>query len=196
MQMEGLGLRIIPVKTPSIRTLSIYGSGRVDTDAVYENVMDKWKWGNFDKKETFVDNSYAAEIQAMKIVMMRTSQDLLEEGKEEEAGNLAAQYFEAFPHFNFPYDESVVPFMEVLHQVGRTDEAKKHLKILAEETRQKLNFYDSLSEDDFSSFKADYGYAIRAVSDILGITKRIGDKELLEQFERELGEYDISKLSD
>ena len=196
MQMEGLGLRIIPVRTPSIRSLSIYGSGRVDTERVYENVMDKWRWGNFDKKETFVDNSYAAEIQAMKIVMMRTSQDLLDQGKRDKAGNLAAKYFEAFPHFNFSYDESVVPFMEVLHQVGRTDEAKEHLKILAEETRQKLNFYESLNEDEFNSFKSDYGYALRAVSDVLALAKRMGDKALLDKVEADLGNYDIGKLSD
>jgi len=196
MQMEGLGLRIIPVRTPSIRSLSIYGSGRVSNEKVYDNVMNKWAWGNFDKKETFVDASYAAEIQAMKIVMMRTSQELLEDGKEEKAGNLAAEYFEGFPHFNFPYDESVVPFMEVLYEVGRVEEAKKHLEILAEETRQKLEFYDSLNQEDFNSFKSEYGYALRAVSDILGLAKKIGDQEMISRFEQELGNYDISKMRD
>jgi hypothetical protein len=196
MQMEGLGLRIIPVKSSSIRNLSIYGSGRVATEKVYDNVMNKWRWGNFDKKETFVDGSYAAEIQAMKITMMRTSQELLEQGKNEKAGNLAAKYFEAFPHFNFPYDESVVPFIEVLNEVGRTEEAKEHLKILADETMQKLRFYDSLNEEDFASFKSDYGYAIRAVSDIFSVTRRMNDPDLLQQFEKELGDYDISKMRD
>lgn len=196
MQMEGLGLRIIPVKTPSIKSLSIYGSGRVATDIVYENIMDKWEWGNFDTRETFIDGSYAAEIQAMKIVMMRTSQDLLDEGKREKAGNLAAKYFEAFPHFNFPYDESVVPFMEVLHEVGRTDEARKHLIILAEETRQRLRFYDSLDDNDFESFKGDYGFCIRAVSDILSLARRMNDQALADKLQAELGEYDLSKLQD
>ncbi len=196
MQMEGLGLRIIPVHSPSIRSLSIYGSGRVDTDAVYENVMNKWDWGNFDKEEKFVDQSYAAEIQAMKIVMMRTSQDLLAEGKKEKAGNLAAKFFEGFPHFNFPYDESIVPFLEVLNQVGRVEEAKKHLLILAEETKQKFEFYDSLNEEDFESFKSDYGYCIRAVSDILSLAKRMQDSELVAKLESDLGNYDISKVRD
>ncbi len=196
MQMEGLGLRIIPVRNQSIKALSIYGSGRVATETVYRNIMERWAWGNFDKKESFVDASYAAEIQAMKIVMMRTSQDLLEEGKKEKAGNLAAKYFESFPHFNFPYDESVVPFMEVLQEVGRTDEAKKHLAILAEETRQKLEFYDSLDEADFNSFKTDYGYSLRAVSDIISLARRLGDKELIDKYNRELGDYDISKMRD
>ena len=196
MQMEGLGLRIIPVRSPSIPSLSIYGSGRVASEKVYDNVMNKWAWGNFDKKETFIDESYAAEIQAMKIVMMRTSQKLLDEGKLEQAGNMAAEYFKAFPHFNFAYDESVVPFLEVLHEVGRSDEAREHLLILAEETRQKLQFYDSLDDDAFNSFKSDYGYAIRAVSDIMSLAKRMGDQQLINKFQQELGEYDLSNIQD
>ncbi|NNE14881.1 MAG: DUF2723 domain-containing protein [Saprospiraceae bacterium] len=194
MQMEGLGLRIVPVKTPSIRSLSIYGSGRVQEDKVYENIMTKWRWGNFDKHETFVDNSYAAEIQAMKIIMMRTSQEFLGNNNKQKAGDLAAKYFEAFPHFNFPYDESVVPFINVLIKSDRREEAKKHLKILAEETRQKLKFYDSLAEDDFESFKSDYSYAIRAVSEVLDNARLLNDPELLAKLEKDLSEYDITKM--
>ncbi|MBT8230370.1 MAG: DUF2723 domain-containing protein [Bacteroidia bacterium] len=196
MQMEGLGLRVIPVKSQSIRGLSIYGSGRLDTGKTYNNVMTKWKWGNFDKEDKFIDNSYAAEIQAMKIVMMRTAEELLDKGDTERAGNMAKQYFDAFPHFNFPYDESIVPFIEVLLAAGRRDEAKKHILILGEETRQKLVFYDSLSEDDFVSFRQDYGYAVRAVSEVLRLSKRMNDNELIQKFEAELSAYDISKIRD
>jgi len=194
MQMEGLGLRIIPVRTPSLRSLSIYGSGRVDSEKVYDNIIDKWRWGNFDKKDVFVDGSYAAEIQAMKIVMMRTSQEFITEGKMDKAGEMAAKYFEAFPHFNFPYDESVVPFIDVLTKAGRVDEAKKHLAILAEETSQKLNFYDSLSEEEFTSFKTDFQYAVRAVSEILTNAKAMNDTDLLNKYQAEFSEYDITKL--
>ena len=194
MQMEGLGLRIIPVRTKSVRGLSIYGSGRVATEKVYNNVMNKWAWGNFDNHETFIDGSYAAEIQAMKIVMMRTSERLLELGQDEKAAALSQQYFDAFPHFNFPYDESIVPFIETLLTTGKTEEAKKHLMILGEETRQKLMFYDSLNEDDFASFRQDYGFAVRAVTEVLSLSKRMNDNELIKKFEEELGGYDISKI--
>lgn len=194
MQMEGLGLRVVPIKSNSVRGLSIYGSGRVATDIVYENVMDKWRWGNFDNHETYIDNSYAAEIQAMKIVMMRTAEALLDNGENQKAADMAMQYFDAFPHYNFPYDESIMPFINVLVATGNTEEAKKELLVLAEETRQKLQFYDSLDEEDFESFRQDYGYAIRAVSEILITAKKIGDPELTKKMENELGGYDITKL--
>ena len=194
MQMEGLGLRVIPVKTPSIRNLSIYGSGRVASEKAYNNIINKWRWGNFDNEDLYVDNSYAAEIQAMKIVMMRTAEELMDEGKTEKAAEMSKRYFKSFPHMNFAYDESVVPFIKILIETGEKAEAKKHLGILAEETSQKLRFFDSVDEDDFESFRQDYGYAIRAVSEILETSKQLNDPELSNKIQQDLGSYDLSKL--
>ncbi|MBV6653104.1 MAG: hypothetical protein KI786_05080, partial [Mameliella sp.] len=64
MQLEGLALRIVPVKTPSETQYGIIGSGRVDGEKVYENVMNDFKWGNFDQEKLFVDRSYAPSVQS------------------------------------------------------------------------------------------------------------------------------------
>lgn len=194
MQMEGLGLKIIPVRTSSIRELAIYGSGRVNTDKTYDNIMNKWKWGNFDTHETFIDESYAAEIQAMRIIMMRTSQDLLIKGQSEKAANMAEQYFSAFPHMNFPYDDGVMPFIAVLSEAGRKETARKHMDILAEETIQRLRFYDSLADDEFESFRQDYGYALRSVSEMLREVDKLGDTEFSARIKDKIGGYDITKM--
>ncbi len=194
MQMEGLGLRVIPVKTKSIRELSIYGSGRVATDKAYDNIVNKWQWGGFDTKQTFIDESYAAEIQAMKIIMMRTSESLLREGQKEKAAEVALKYFEGFPHFNFPYDDSVMPFIETLHESGNKEEAQKHMAILAEELYQRLVFYDSLDDDDIESFRSDNAYALRGVSEIMQKINILGDSPQAEEIKSKLASYDISKL--
>ena len=194
MQMEGLGLRVVPIRSNSIQSLSIYGSGRVETDAAYDNIMNKWKWGNLDQKDAFVDESYAAELQAMKIVMMRTSQALLEEGKIQKSVEMAQRFFQAFPHYNFPYDESIVPFIEIIADHGSKDEAKKHLDILAEETKQKMIFFTSLDDDDFQSFGSDYVYASRGISEIISTSTKIGDTAYTSQLESELGPFKEDRL--
>jgi len=196
MQLEGLGLRVMPIKSNSLKELVIYGSGRVDTDATYNNIMDKWAWGNFDKVDTHISSSYGAELQAMKIVMMRTANALLNEGKKEKALNLAKKFFEAFPHFNFPYDDSIVPFTDVMIAAGDLEEAKIHLRILADETYQNINFYESLDEEDFDAgFTQDYGFAIRAVNDILRAAKSMRDPAFEQEMTDLLGQYDMSRIS-
>jgi hypothetical protein len=192
--MEGLALRLIPVKTPSDKSLSIYGSGKVAKDIVYDNVMTKWKWGNFDKVETHINTSYGAEIQAMKVVMMRTAQEFMNKGNKQKALDLSKQYFKSFPNFNFTYDDSVTPFINIMVAAGETEEAKKHLRILANETSQKMTFYNSLADDNFGSFKQDFGYTMRAVSEILEVAGRVNDPEFEKEIMDLVGDFDIRKL--
>ena len=190
MQMEGLGLRVIPVRSSSVPGLSIYGSGRVATDKAYDNIMNKWKWGNLDKKEAFVDDSYAAELQAMKIVMMRTAQDLADKNQTQKAVDVAVEYLNAFPHFNFAYDESVVPFIEIIAKYGDKELAKKHLEILAEETRQKLNFFTSLDpEDEMPSFMQEFQYTLRGASEVQATAQVIGDQSLIDKYQSDFNTY-------
>ena len=195
MKMEGLGLRLTNVRNNSDKTLSIYGSGVVETDKAYENIMTKWKWGNFDKEESFITSSYAAEVQAMKIVMMRTAEQLLKNGQKEKALNVARKYFEGFPHFNFPYDDSVVPFINIMIENEKYEEAKKHIRILATEASQNMAFIASLDDEDFNSFKSEFGYNARAVTEVMTVSSRLNDPAFRKEMDDLVGDYDLKKMS-
>jgi hypothetical protein len=186
MEMEGLGLRVSATKVRSRSQLpSIYGYGDIDVNKTYENVMTKWKWGNFDKKRLFIDKSYMAEIQAMKLVMLRAAIEFDRIGNKEKAAEMASKYFESFPHMNFPYDSGIMPFINVLVSSKAYDEVKKHIRILAEETRQYIVFYESQTDRDvFDNFKQDYEYRLSSISDIMEISKKVEDPA----FEKEISD--------
>ena len=178
-QLEGLGMRIIPVKSQSDPQYSIMGSGRVAVDKVYENVMNKFRWGNFDRVETHVSTSYMPSIQSHRIVMLRTARTLLERGDRERAIALAKKYFEVFPHFNFPYDYNAMYFINVLTDAGAKEEAAKHLEILANETADYLTFYESLSDQVIeSSYQQEYGLTLRTMTQAQAAARKIGDADL------------------
>lgn len=193
MQLEGLGLRLIPVKSKSNKELYIYGYGRVDSDQVYDNVMNKWKWGNFDKEDLYINPSYGAEIQAMKMVMLRACVDLSERGKHEKAAALANKFFDSFPNFNFEYDSTIFPFIDVLIRAKDYENAKKHIRILAEGTKDKMYFYESLDENDFTSFRDDFQYSLRSANDILRSLEKLKDEDFINEMNDLIGEYDIRK---
>ena len=101
MELEGLALRVSPTNTRVKSQLpSIYGFGDIDLDKTYNVVMNKWKWGNFDKQHLFVDRSYMAELQAMKLVMLRAAIEFDRSGDKKRAVEMVDKYFEAFPHMN------------------------------------------------------------------------------------------------
>ncbi|HPN71924.1 MAG TPA: DUF2723 domain-containing protein, partial [Saprospiraceae bacterium] len=188
-QLEGLALRLIPIRSQSDPQLGIYGSGRMANDLAYDNIMTKWKWGNFDKEHLFVDRSYMAEIQAMKFTMLRSAFNFINVGDSTKAVAIVNKYFEAFPNMNFRYDAGITSYINVLVTAGAFEDAKKHLKILAEETRQHMEFYLSLDEDDLQSFQSDMSYSSRAVNDIISMSQRLSDPAFEKEMKDAVGKF-------
>ncbi len=192
-QMEGLGLRVLPVYTPSQKEFYIYGSGRVDIDKVHDRVVNKWKWGNFDKQRLYVDNSYGASVQAMKMIIWRSSEEMIAEGRNQEAVDITDAYFKGFPEMNFPYDARTMPHINIYVRAGAFDKAKEHLRILAKESAEYMAFFDSLDEDDLKAgFSLDYRLYSNAVSEILKISKTVKDDAFAQEMESLLGPYNTA----
>lgn len=199
MQLEGLALRLVPVKSEGEAMYSVIGSGRVATDKVYSNIMKEgedddryFRWGNFDQEELFVDRSYMASVQSHRLVMLRTATNLLREGKMDKAVALVDQYFEAFPQENFSYDINSVYFIDIYAKAGATEKAKTHLEILANEMQEHLFFYESLSMEDLTgagSFEQERSMTLSAVSGVLSIAQQLGDEALLQKYSEMFGAY-------
>ncbi len=194
-QLEGLGLKLVPVRTPSDKSFGIYGSGRVNLERTYDSVMNRWKWGNFDKEDTFVTGSYAAGAQSLKMTIIRTAMEFLKEGKNTEADNLAKKYFEAFPNYNFSYDAQIIPAINILIQVKDYKEAKKQLRILANEVKQHMDFYATLDKEELESFKQEASMMFRAMSDVINNSKLVDDPEFAAKINNLMGDYANMKLN-
>jgi hypothetical protein len=190
MQLEGLGLRITPVRGASDPTYGLIGSGRVATEIFYKNVMEKFRWGNFDKEETFIDNSYMPSLQSMQLGMRRAAGELLREGKKDKAIALTDKYFEAFPGKNFPYDYRSYYMLDVFVEAGVYKKAKPIMEVLAKNTLDLMRFYTSISPEILtSSFQFDYDMAQRTMNKLIEDAKRADDKDFQSKLEAMFGPY-------
>lgn len=116
-------------------------------------------------------------------------------GRRKRAVNLTDKYFEAFPHFNFRYDSTIIPFLNVYQQAGENEKLKHHLRILATETADYLEFYYSLDKEDLeSSFRTDYLYSTRALNDVLRISSQMNDPEFEQEMKDLLSMYQTENL--
>ncbi len=196
MQLEGLALRVIPTKSQSDRSLSIYGSGRVALDKAYNNIMTHWAWGNFDKIDTHIDNSYMAEVQAMKYTMLRTALGFLYAKDNAKASDIVNKYFEGFPNMNFRYDAGISPFLNILVQAQDFESVKKNVSILTEEVVQQGEFLLSLDPSDLFSFDQDLDMAIQGLNEVLSTSSRINDEAYAAEIKTKVGslQQDLTQL--
>ena len=196
MQLEGLSLRIMPFKNNSDKSLMIYGSGRVASDIVYDNVMNKFKWGGFEERELFVDNSYGAAVQSHRMMMMRAAEDLLTSGQRQKAVDLCDKFFYAFPQMNFSYSPFVMPFISIYANAGETEKAKTHLRILANQISQEMNFFDSIDTETLElSYSRDYAYNAQTIPQILDIARRLQDPNFETEIKNLVERYSMNRMS-
>ena len=187
-QLEGLGLRLVPVKSAGERNIyGMPGNGRVNTDAVYDNIMNKFRWGNFDKKRLFVDHSYGPSIQTTKVSMIRAIRTLLAENRNQRAVDLMDKYFEAFPHMNFPFDQTTMVFFSMYAQAEAFDKAKEHIKTLAREQVDYMEFYNSLDPADLRTFQRDKDATDGLMQQLLALAIQQEDTELEEELKAIMG---------
>ncbi|MEL7119622.1 MAG: DUF2723 domain-containing protein [Bacteroidota bacterium] len=192
MQLEGLSLKLVPVRSTSDPVYSIVGYGRVDEDKVYENVMNDFKWGNFDKYDLFVDDSYAPSIQSHQLAIRRAAVAFINKGENDKAVGLLDKYFASFPHMNFPYDYRAMYMIQVYVQAGAYDKAKPHMEILARETEDHLNFFTSLDPDLIeTSFRQDFSLYMSVKDDLMRTVEAQGDQDFLAELKSIFAAYDL-----
>ena len=192
MSLEGLALRIVPFKSKGVADGGVAYSGSVNANKIYDNVMNKWKWGNFDKEDLFVDDSYSASLLAMRSVMKRAAANLYQTGNKQKSIELTKKYFEAFPDYNFHYTYDVSPFIDILVRQDADDEAKKHIRILANEARENLIFFESIDpeivEKSFT-FRQDMQRYLAAANDVVRFAREIGDQTFTTEIENTVGQF-------
>jgi hypothetical protein len=76
-QLEGLAYRLVPVKA---RDRSA-GEGRINTDIMYDNMMNKFVWGNMDQ-DVYLDGTILRQCRNFRMTMFRLAMTLSDEGKE------------------------------------------------------------------------------------------------------------------
>lgn len=178
MQLEGLALRFIPVKTSSDKSMGIYGSGRVAADKVLERMRDKFMWGGFDEYDLFVDESYKAAVQAHRMAMTRALQSFINKGEYEKAEEICDIYFEAFPNMNFPFiSHQINSFINGYLQAGAKDKAREVLDVLIDQVEDYMIFYNSISSEvRSSSYSRDYQFARRTMQESLSLAQEVSSE--------------------
>src|SRR5690606_16181317 len=118
MQLEGYAYRLLPVKVSGAT------DGYVNTDIMYDNLMENMYWREMDNENTYYDNSYlGSPVYTARIAFLRLVGQLLNEGKHDLAKNALEFNLKTMPDKSIPYDQISANFIEPLFTVGNDEMA-------------------------------------------------------------------------
>lgn len=136
-QLEGMAYRLVPFKAQSHDRQP----GEVNADIMYENVMNKFVWGNMNDPEVYLDETNLRMTFNFRNSFVRLASKLMMEGKKDKAIAVLDKTEELMPDNIVPYNYFNLLIADLLVDLQQFDKAEKMLTRLEERTTEELNYF-------------------------------------------------------
>ncbi len=180
--LTGVVYKFVPVLAEDY----VPGMGGIDTEATYDLLMNKSKWGNLNKPGVYVDReSYRNSIMP-KQNYMRLAQALQRKGKNAEAVAVADRCQLEFPNNKITYDYYSLPLVEVYYKAGAFDKGNDLMRTLGNIYVENLNYYNALSPEFASVYHDESMQAYAVMSRIWEWAETYGQRQILDEFKSKM----------
>ena len=149
---EGLANRITPFTTTPQS-----GNKSFDTEKVYNNLMNRYKYGNLKQRGLYLDETVLRLVYTHRRLFAELANQLIQEGKKEEARKALAKCEAEIPNYNVPYSYLSYSFLtgatemaQAYALLGNKTKAREILNAVWRETAQYVNWCLLLTGDKFN----------------------------------------------
>ena len=147
-QLEGLAYRFVPIRTEQPKNITPAYFGRVDTDLMYNNIMDKFRWGGMDSEnEIYMDENNLRMTTNMRLQFSNLAEALISEEDSERAVNVLDKSLEVMPEHNVPFTRVLHPTAEAYYEAGETEKGNELTTRLFDIMENELDYYFSLDPE-------------------------------------------------
>jgi hypothetical protein len=183
---EGLAYRVVPVKT---ETREKGEFGMIDAEEMYNNLMNRFKWGNAEDPEVYLDENNRRMFSNFRRVFASLSGEMLAKGDTARALEVAHRALEIVPADKLPNDFFSIGIAEVFYLAGRKEEADKLVDEILNYSKGYLDY--ALSLRAVERFGLDYstGINMQSILDLYNMSVRLKLADLSAKLEPELNNY-------
>lgn len=145
-RLEGFTYRLVPYAVNPERG----ETGEVDANIMYNNVTNKFRWGNMGSDDVNIEENNRRQISIIGIREMfaRLASSLIEKGDKDKAQEVINKCLEITPPEQVYYDQSMLPLIEAMYESGMVDKAIEISQAMGDEYEQILQHYLTLKNDD------------------------------------------------
>jgi tetratricopeptide (TPR) repeat protein len=187
-QLEGLAYRLVPIKSENRSWLDY---GRIETDILYNNIMNKFVWGGANDEKVNIDYNHRRTITVVRARLnySRLARELVSEGRTEKAVEVLDRCLEVLPLNNVPYDPYFPDIIESYFKAGNIDKAVTLTDDFCNHYYEQLDYYLKQSPYILSSAMYEIQMAIQFTSRIADACDNAGQKELADAINRKVTAY-------
>jgi hypothetical protein len=152
-QLEGLAYRLTPIFHADYDRDNM--TGGVVSELMYDNVMNKFLWGNIDTKDIYLDENNRRMVTNLRMQMNNLAEQFIIENKMDKAVAVLNKSINSLPEKNAPYDQPQIMWQtaELLFKAGDLQTATKLAERVFELNNQMLDYYESLTPAEKKSIE-------------------------------------------
>ncbi|MCE5345259.1 MAG: DUF2723 domain-containing protein [Bacteroidales bacterium] len=183
---EGLAYRVVPIKTDQLEKGEI---GMVDPIVMYDNLMNKFSWGNAGNPSVYLDENNRRMFSNFKRLFASLGKELLIKGDTVKAVEVAHRGLEIVPAEKVPDDFFSIALAEILLRAGNKEEGEKLIKNIIDYSKEYLDYAISIRPE--KRFGMDYptGINMQGLLDIYNMSIKLKLDSITKIVEPDINNY-------
>lgn len=181
LQADGFVFRLVPFETPG----DFLNTGRIDTEYLYDVLMNKFKFGNIKDPKVYVDYfvEYTYNATQMRNIYGRLAKQLLAEGDTVRAVKVIDKVIEEVPFSKIKHNYNSTTLIETLYDAGETEKADALLDDFKKQIMQHINYYAQFKGVQASQIGQPLNESLIYLQNIYVIASNNGRTEIVEELE-------------
>lgn len=179
-QLDGMTYKIVPIKT----TNETGAIGRVNTATMYDNVINKFKWGGMKDNSLYMDPETIRLTTGLRLNMARLASALVVENKKDSAVKVLDYCIQEMPDETIPYNFLMIAVAEAYYKAGATEKGNDVLTRLSDIYEHELKYYFSLQPRFVRLVQDDIEQATTVMQRSLSLAMVYDQEELADKIEQ------------
>ena len=180
---EGLANRITPFHTHDTDShgnlIPVEGVTTFDTEKVYDNVMNKYKYGNVSQEGIYLDETVTRMCYTHRRLLSTLAISLINEGKTDQAKKVLDKCEKELPAYNVPHDYACgsIDLARAYNLTGQKQKAQQLVDQLWKKSQQYLMWYCSLDGYRFDASQRDCQIQLYVMNQLVDLQHAIDEKK-------------------
>jgi hypothetical protein len=183
---EGMAYRITPVK---IDKNEMGDFGMIDPYLMYDNMMNKFKWGNADDSSVYLDENNRRMFCNFRRLFGNLGKELLKAGDTTRAVEVINKGISLVSTDKLPNDYFSINLAEVLIRAGKKEEGEKIINDVINYSVEYLDYAISLRSNQLFGLEYYYRMNLQALYDIYNLSLSIKNASLTRTTESLIKKY-------